>query len=539
MLVVLKFLSRYRAVGLGVMILLLPEYLSAQECSPHSEIVDGMPIVEISIDNENIFDLEQEEENLWIHRWANKLHIKTRKKTIKDQLLFADQDEYSEELVTETERLLRSRGYIHDADITAEELCGEGVRLNVKTTDNWTLSPRVAASSSGGETRTLLQIKESNLLGLGTELQLSSESDEDRDSNAIIYRDSNWLGNFKTLRLEFADNSDGHLYQTSLKRPFVQLDSKYAWEVKLSSAKLENSVYDEGDVVAKVGEKNDLIDLAYGWSAGLVDSSVSRYSLGWFANQLRYSSVDDSGIELPESVDKYYPYFEYEFLKVQYVEKINFLVMGVTEDIKLGTSLSYRIGWKDEAYGATEEGYVLGFDYNFGHFITTNTMAILDLSIDQESNQTIDDTGLLKIDGRLYSYRGENNSYLFRTRFEVAQNPESFERIEVGGDSGLKGYPVRYQNGDRALTISAEKRIYFNVYLWRLAKFGFAVFAEAGSAWDSGDNPVWLSDVGAGVRLVSTRQSNAKVLQVDIAVPLNERDEVDDYQFFVKARSEF
>ena len=350
---------------------------------------------------------------------------------------------------------------------------------------------------------------------------------------------ANWLGNFKTLRLEFADNSDGHLYQTSLTRPFVQLDSKYAWEVRLSSAKLENSVYDEGDVVAKVGEENDLIDLAYGWSAGLVDNTVSRYSLGWFANQLTYSSVDDSGIELPESVDKYYPYFEYEFLKVQYVEKINFLVMGVTEDIKLGTSLSYRIGWKDEAYDATEEGYVLGFGYNFGHFITSNTMAILDLNINQESNKTIDDTGLLDIEGRLYSYRGENNSYLFRSRFEAAQNPESFERIEVGGDSGLKGYPVRYQNGDRALTFSAEKRVYFNVYLWQLAKFGFAIFAEAGSAWDSGDNPVWLSDVGAGVRLVSTRQSNAKVLQVDIAVPLNERDEVDDYQFFVKARSEF
>jgi hypothetical protein len=292
-------------------------------------------------------------------------------------------------------------------------------------------------------------------------------------------------------------------------------------------------------VVAKVGEENDSIDLGYGWSAGLVDNTVSRYSLGWFANQLRYSSVDDSGIELPESVDKYYPYFEYEFLKVKYVEKINFLVMGVTEDIKLGTSLSYRIGWKDEAYDATEEGYILGFEYNFGHFISANTMAIFDLKIDQESNQSIDDTGLLQIDGRLYSYRGENNSYLFRTRFEAAQNPESFERIEVGGDSGLKGYPVRYQNGDRALTISAEKRVYFNDYLWQLAKFGFAVFAETGSAWDTGDNPVWLSDVGAGMRLVSTRQSNAKVLQIDIAVPLNERDEVDDYQFFIKARSEF
>ena len=165
-------LNRARTGVFALMLLAVPEYLSAQECNPDGQIADGMPIVDISIDNENIFDLEQEQQNLWIHRWANKLHIKTREKTIEDQLLFQLQDEYNPELVTETERLLRSRGYIHDADITAEEVCGEGVRLNVTTTDNWTLTPRIAASQSGGETRTSFQVKESNLLGFGTELQL-------------------------------------------------------------------------------------------------------------------------------------------------------------------------------------------------------------------------------------------------------------------------------------------------------------------------------------------------------------------------------
>jgi outer membrane protein assembly factor BamA len=149
------------------MLLAVPEYLWAQECNPDGEVVDGMRIVDISIDNENIFDLEQEQENLWIHRWANKLHIKTRKKIIEDQLLFELQDEYNQELVTETERLLRSRGYIHDAEVTAQEVCGEGVRLNVTTTDNWTLSPRISASKSGGETRTSIQIEESNLWAMG------------------------------------------------------------------------------------------------------------------------------------------------------------------------------------------------------------------------------------------------------------------------------------------------------------------------------------------------------------------------------------
>jgi hemolysin activation/secretion protein len=178
-------------------------------------------------------------------------------------------------------------------------------------------------------------------------------------------------------------------------------------------------------------------------------------------------------------------------------------------------------------------------DFNFGSFVTTHTLGILQLGLSHESNKTIDDSGRALMQGQLYNFRGVNHSYVISSRLEAAQNPELFERIEVGGDSGLKGYPVRFQTGERAFTLSAERRAYFNVYLWQLLKFGFAVFAEAGSAWDSGENPVWLSDVGTGLRLVSTRQSSSKVLHIDIAFPLSENDEIDDYQLYVKARTEF
>ncbi|MDH3632016.1 MAG: hypothetical protein OER98_12925 [Gammaproteobacteria bacterium] len=498
-----------------------------------------MPILEVTIDNNDIFDLEQENQKLWIHKWANKLHINTRKKTIEEQLLFDIRDGYNKRLIRETERLLRSRSYIHEVEITVEEVCGKGVNLAVVTTDNWTLTPSITASRSGGETRTALEIEESNLLGLGTEIKILSESDEERDSNVFIYRDNNWLGNLETLKLELADNSDGHFHQVDIARPFIKQDSKYAWSIRPSSIERENPVYEKGDEIAKVGELNDSLLLTYGWSDGLVDNSVSRYRLGWFANKLRYNTVDDPNVELPEDVDKSYPFIEYEHLNVKYVERINFRVMGITEDIRLGSSLRTRIGWKDEAYESTQEGHVLEFDYNFGSFISAHTLGLFDLSLSHESNKTIDAIGRIVMQGQLYNFRGVNHSYVFSSKLEAAQNPELFERIEVGGDSGLKGYPVRFQNGDRAFTLSAERRKYFNVYLWQLFKFGFAMFAEAGSAWENGNNPVWLSDVGTGLRLVSTRQSSSKVLHFDIAFPLSEKDEIDDYQLYVKARTEF
>jgi len=47
----------------------------AQDCTYHGQSLEGLPIIDITIDNGDIFDLEREEESLLIHRLANRLHI--------------------------------------------------------------------------------------------------------------------------------------------------------------------------------------------------------------------------------------------------------------------------------------------------------------------------------------------------------------------------------------------------------------------------------------------------------------------------------
>ncbi|MDH3388591.1 MAG: hypothetical protein OEN02_11855, partial [Gammaproteobacteria bacterium] len=128
---------------------------------------------------------------------------------------------------------------------------------------------------------------------------------------------------------------------------------------------------------------------------------------------------------------------------------------------------------------------------------------------------------------------------LVSATFEAARVSEPVDQYLLGGDTGVKGYPVRYQNGDRKVTLSFEKRDYFKWYPLQLFKLGTALFAETGSAWISGNDPNFISDVGIGLRVVSTRQSNSKVLHADIAFPLSERDQVDSYQIYIKARAQF
>ncbi|MDH3537746.1 MAG: hypothetical protein OER87_18535, partial [Gammaproteobacteria bacterium] len=505
------------APGLACLLLAAANPSLAQECSHHDQSLEGLPITSITIENENIFDPEVPEQNLWIHRMLNLLHIPTRKETIEGMLLVNPEDTYLEKVIQENERLLRAQDYLHDAEIKPEVVCGEGVRLRVVSTDNWTLTGGLSANSTGGETRTAFKIEEANLLGRGIGVKLERDTDEDREQNILSFRDSDWFGNRKRLELALGDNSDGHLYNLDLSRPFVQLDSTNAWSITLSSRVYETPVYDAGVIVDKVGQDTALFQFSYQWSEGLIDAAVTRWGLGWEMSETDYFATDDFPTSaVSKSEVTRFPFVTYTYLKENYLQLTNFRFMGVTEDLAIGDSLSLRLGWKDEAFGTTREGFVFGLNYGVGSSLGAQTFAFFDLGLGYESNSSVEGTGNFNLGGRMYHYRDPDHAYLVSATFEAARVSEPVDQYLLGGDTGVKGYPVRYQNGDRKVTLSFEKRDYFKWYPLQLFKLGTALFAETGSAWISGNDPNFISDVGIGLRVVSTRQSNSKVLHAAI-----------------------
>ena len=115
--------------------------------------------------------------------------------------------------------------------------------------------------------------------------------------------------------------------------------------------------------------------------------------------------------------------------------------------------------------------------------------------------------------------------------------------VTLGGDSGLRGYPIRYQNGDSKLLFSIEQRYYTDWYPFRLFRVGGAIFADTGRTW--GPNPVgeenfgWLTDVGVGLRLAPTRFSTDKVAHLDFAFPLGGDPSLDTVQIILEAKRSF
>ena len=78
-------------------------------------------------------------------------------------------------------------------------------------------------------------------------------------------------------------------------------------------------------------------------------------------------------------------------------------------------------------------------------------------------------------------------------------------QVLLGGNSGLRAYPQRYQAGDRRLRLRLEERWFSSAHPFELFRYGAAVFFDAGRAWfaqdPNSDTEGTLANVGAGLRL--------------------------------------
>jgi len=156
---------------------------------PADELMEaaGAVIGNIDIDIRNIFDQSDPRERSGLFRLANSLHLRTKRATIRAQLLFASGDKYRARKLAETERALRLLRYVYDAHIVPVHYADGKVDVKVITKDVWTLSPGISFGRAGGTNATSFNLQDTNILGWGKSLQISHGSTVDRTSNTVAF----------------------------------------------------------------------------------------------------------------------------------------------------------------------------------------------------------------------------------------------------------------------------------------------------------------------------------------------------------------
>lgn len=538
--------AKYPVVLAGLMTL-VASLSVAEDTLPSVDDLESMGAVigEITYDKKNVFDTTQPGENKSLFRLANRWHIITRDSVIRHQLLFRPGDRFSGRLIAESERLLRQNSYLYDAKIEPVRYEDGVVDIRVRTRDLWTLMPGFSVSRSGGENRSQVTLSERNLLGRGVSLRLKYRDDVDRESLSFQYFDKNLGRSWTSLFLDLADNSDGHTTDVRVVRPFYALDTRESAGVTFYDDSREVSFYELGNEAAEYAADTDLHSAFIGWSAGLRDGWVRRWTAGVVHDERHFTSVINGTLPLLIPVDRtlVYPFIGIELLQDKFESTSNRDQIGRTEDFYLGARLSASLGYASKNLGSDRESLVYRFAASRGFGSIEKKALILSSSVSGRVDDGSTVNSEIALNARYYRQVSDKRLFFMTLDGSHGRNLDLDNIVDLGGDNGLRGYPLRYQTGNSKLLFTAEQRYFTDWYPFKLARVGGAIFADVGRTW--GDSPLgtqpvgWLKDVGFGLRLVPTRSSGRDVIHIDIAFPLDGDASIDNVQFLLESKSSF
>jgi hypothetical protein len=514
---------------------------------PDNEALErgGAVIGQIVLDRADVFDLTNPDENNALYRLANRWHIVTKENVIQQQLLFKEGDAFSGRLLDESGRILRQNRYLYDASIKPIRAENGVVDVSVETRDVWSLGPDLSFSRKGGENRSGIGLEESNLLGRGMTLSFQHEEDVDRSSDSVAFFDRNFANSRVSTSLRIADNSDGNSNWLSIIRPFYALDARWTAGGAALDDERRTALYRLGDEAAEYQHERRYFSAFGGWSKGLDGSFARRWTVGVVHDDNLFSAVPDPFLPPLQPADRklVYAFAKFELVQDAFKTSRNRDQIGRTEDFLMGSHLSATLGWSDTALGADRDALIYDASFSRGFGSLEKQSFFLGASASGRIESGHAKNSLVEFNARYYRTQSKKRVF-FTTLSATSGNALDLDNpVHLGGDTGIRGYPHRYQNGDSKIVLTVEQRYFTDWYPFRLARVGGAIFADVGRVW--GQNPLggeplgWLTDVGIGLRLAPTRSSAGKVLHIDLAFPLDGDDSIDSVQILVEAKRSF
>lgn len=513
--------------------------------------VAGLRVNNIQVKAGDLFNSKRGNESLIIHSAANALHIATRTSTITHALPFRKGEVLATDSLAEAERVLRSRRYLRSALVTPISLCGDLVDIEVRTVDNWTLTPSISFSSKGGVERYKIEVQDLNVLGLGKELTFrQSESGNDRETR-FVYGDDNVFGSQYRLRLTLGSTDSGDLYGVSGGLPFVSSQTRKSWWINASrESESFSSIHSDatsdidGSVVLETEEpiaESTKVDLGFATRVERSDADIAR--LGGGLRYERQQTVDERDVPTGDITDfsEQYPYVYAQWAWSNWTEQRNFLGLGKVEDIDTGLGVRVELGLIMDALGNDRDAARIASSISRGFW--TSPRSVHRLSLEQTHYFGDSPQEKYHLGSRYHYFRwlSEKDHLNLQIVVDQQRGYSPSEDIELGGEFGLKGYRNGYQTGDTRFLGIAEYRHVTDWTPLSLVNLGWGVFAEAGRAWNGADDEQaeTLVDVGAGLMFSPSRSTRSDIVRLDITFPLTDGDSVDSFLLYAGTQLKF
>jgi len=459
-----------------------------------------------------------------LYRLADRLHIETRPSVIEKFLLFREGDVYSPERLAETERNLRALGFLKSASVVASPPHDGVVDITVTTQDSWSIAPETQAGSKGGKSTVGATLSETNLLGLGKDLELGWQNGVDRSRLGIGYSDPAFFAPYWKANFGYAVNSDGYDHRFEVSRPFYSFATPWATDISFTGFRQFDHIYGGGVEIERFRQKHREIETSFGVALSPNDIHAQRLTAGLRFDDDAFFQMHSGGVqELPSDRQFRYVFIRYDSAVNDYV-KLNFVNKDIRyEDFNLGQQYSIEAAVSPRSMGADRTTsyfrVAAGDGKSLGDGFVLPT-ASLSSRLDGGPRNTIATSSLL------YVRRGGRASYptafLSRVTTSSGWRLDDEQQFFADGLTGLRGYRAHAFAGSRAIVINVEERLYLGREILQLASPGIVAFADAGNATSGGFTTLLhlKSDIGIGLR-VGLPRTPKNLLRIDLAYALN------------------
>ncbi|MDN4503487.1 hypothetical protein QX776_13830 [Alteromonadaceae bacterium BrNp21-10] len=532
-------LKYYRNVAYVLVLLIVSVCTAAQS---HDESAACDQSGRITFTANPIFDLT-DNDSIFLHRWANFLHVDTKVATLKNEAaFFINKCEVNAADLAELERHLRNTRYIRDAKVEFDK----DKHISVNTWDNWSLMPTLSAGRKGGKNKFEFGFQERNLLGLGINAKLEYFTDSQRSGYKLDTTFPLSMGNNTEANFRLVDSDDGEYYGAFLQKKFVSFDTPYAFKIGASESTFNDTIFQNGKDKSTFTHQTKFATAEGGWLYQDNQNSTLRFNVGLTQDSHYFEYLDakhsiDEPI-IPLDRDFLYPFIGIDYQQKDYRKLQNIHLINHIEDFNFGWQFTGKLGTSINS-SQNAASLIWQAEVNKGFSLSPESLLLMQLQVEGEQYDTRPNRLLSSLTSEFFYRFNPQWAFHFKNTNVISSHQYIEDPVSLGGDTGLRGYPVQYQHGDKSILFNTEIRYYPHINIYKVLELGAVGFIDTGKAWDainSGNvENKWLNSVGIGARLYSSHSSEAKVIHIDLAAPLSNSDSVNTYEFRVTTNYSF
>jgi hypothetical protein len=444
----------------------------------------------------------------FISKNGNGLHIKSQRMTIRNLLLIRQNQVFDSLLVKESERLVRSRGFVTDVSffVTASAQNSDSVDIAIRELDSWSIIPSGAAPT----TSLTLKLKDENFLGLGH--QSKNELSFNQATGGYGYKVNYFVPNFRNTYVNSTLNvgkeeSGNYLRSIAVDRPFFSPFARWAAGAAFTHQFRQDYIPANDSLLILQRFKFNVQDYWAGNAIQLFKGNSEYRRTTNFVSALRFLRV--RYFEKPIEAYDAQHYFADEYLYLasigistrRYVQDKYVFKFGVTEDVPVGKVYSLTAGYQAKN---THGRFYFGARISTGNYYPWGY-----LSFNVESgtffNASQSEQGVLTVGANYFTGLVEIGKWKFRQfvkpQLIIGINRFAFDSLTLNDGYGLDGVNSSGLSGISRMMVTVQTQSYtpWNFIGFRFGPyFTFSLGKLGDAATGFRDSKVY-SQIGLGV----------------------------------------